>query len=114
MIYRKRIVVTTALGIVFGLAGMNVESFLISGVFTTAMMTELLLNRALIGFFIGMSGWKRTHWVYNGAVIGFLLSMCIAVTQDFVVRSTLVVLGTIYGALIEYVTVRYFKAPITS
>ena len=46
--------------------------------FTTAIILGIIFNRAFIGFTIGISGW-RTHWAFEGVVIGLLGTLPLAV-----------------------------------
>ncbi len=45
---------------------------------TTGIILGIILNRAFIGFTIGVSGW-RTHWLTEGIVIGLLGTLPLAV-----------------------------------
>jgi hypothetical protein len=46
--------------------------------FTTAIILGFILNRAFIGFTLGISGW-RTNWAFHGVVIGLLGSLPLSV-----------------------------------
>jgi hypothetical protein len=111
MVYTKRLGISTLLGIVMGLlcwmggakAGV---------VFTGGMVAGTILNRAFIGFVIGISA---LAWQYlaHGAVIGVIGSLPMAAfspnTKGFVM---ILVFGAIWGLLIELITTKVFKAPM--
>jgi hypothetical protein len=46
--------------------------------FTPAIILGFVLNRAFIGFTLGISGW-RTNWAFHGVVIGLLGSLPLAI-----------------------------------
>jgi hypothetical protein len=73
--------------------------------FTTGVILGIILNRAFIGFTIGVSGW-RTHWAFHGVVIGLLGTLPLAVYaigDPRGLRSFLLmeVAGAVWGLLIE-------------
>lgn len=76
-----------------------------------------LLNRAFIGFVIGISAW-RLGWVLHGIVIGFLgslpLSFPLIFNPDagFMVFIMFTVAGIVWGFFIELLTTVVFKAPM--
>jgi len=73
---------------------------------TTGIVLGIILNRAFIGFAIGISGW-RTNWAFHGVVIGLLgtLPMAIYAIGDLVggLRGFLLMelAGGVWGLLIE-------------
>jgi hypothetical protein len=71
-------------------------------------------NRILIGFVIGISGW-RINYLLHGALIGLLVTLSSSVgiifsnMQGFIMYT---IAGIIYGILIEFFATRVFKAPM--
>jgi hypothetical protein len=69
----KRVIACTLFGIIAGilcwLAGQYL--FKLGITFTTGIILGIILNRAFIGFTLGISGW-RTNWAFHGVVIGLL------------------------------------------
>lgn len=115
----KRWLIATILGLVFGFACCGFAS---SG---TAEISKLLalniiFGRMLIGFAIGISRFSLKHWSIHGIVMGFVFSIPAALgamlgpenpefTHQMIFISTLV-MGVIYGFLIEFITSIVFKA----
>lgn len=115
MKFAKRIIITTVLGFLAGLvcywgmkSGGRVE-------LTPAMTMGTILNRALIGFVIGISGW-RINYLLHGILIGFIATLPMGVyplVEGQIVGFVMfVVAGAIYGLIIEILTTKVFKAPI--
>lgn len=115
MMRGKRILIATIAGLVFG-----VISYLLTLSFAPAVgvsrsgVLAIILSRGVLGFAIGISA-LRVRWCRHGAVMGFIFSLPPAfgaVWQGFG-RSGLIwvlVLGIIFGFLVELVTSVLFKA----
>src|SRR5512146_631262 len=82
---------------------------------------QIVFTRALAGFAIGISVF-RINWLIHGAVLGLLFSLPLAFSNlmapenpEFS-RSSMffasLIMGLIYGVLIEFVTSVLFKAKI--
>ena len=81
---------------------------------------QIITNRTLIGFAIGISSISLGHWSIHGLAIGLLFSTPMAFSglmapdnPEFTPLSMFiatVVMGMIYGLLIEFVTTVLFKA----
>jgi hypothetical protein len=115
----KRLVISTLLGVVFGfvcyglaLSGQNEIS--------TILALNIILGRTLIGVAIGISRFPCKHWALHGIVMGFIYSLPTAFgamigpenpefTNTMLFVSTMV-MGIIYGFLIELLTSVVFKA----
>lgn len=121
MLNTKRLIIATIMGVLCGLICFVLAS---SGstALPTAVAYQIILSRALAGFAIGISIFKMGHWTIHGAVIGLLFSLPLAVngfmapenpeyTHSSMFIATLV-MGVIYGLLIEFVTTVLFKAPM--
>lgn len=121
MLSVKRLIVATIMGFVtgficFALASNGPQSL------PTAVAYQIIFSRALAGFAIGISIIKMGHWTIHGMVIGLIFSLPLAFSglmapdnPEFP-KSTMfiwtMVLGLIYGFLIEFVTTVLFKAKI--
>ena len=77
----------------------------------------VVLNRALIGFIIGISSW-RIPWHLHGILIGAIGSLPISlpflVNPDGGLAPCLIyiIAGIVWGFLIELTTSKVFKAPM--
>jgi len=115
----KRLIIATILGVVFGFVCYGMAS---SGQNEISMILaiNIILGRTLIGFGIGISRFSFKYWSLHGIIMGLIFSLPAAFgamlapenpefshTMMFV--STLV-MGIIYGFLIELITSVLFKA----
>jgi len=115
----KRLVIATSLGIVFGFVCL---AFASSGQqeITLALAASIILGRTLIGVGIGISRFSIKHWSLHGIVLGLVFSLpgsfgAIMGPEDPAYSHTMVflstlVMGMIYGFLIELITTVLFKA----
>ena len=111
MVYTKRLGISTLSGIVMGLLCWMGGAK--AGVaFTGGMVAGTILNRAFIGFVIGIST-LTWHYLAHGVVIGVIGSLPMAAfspnTRGFVM---ILLFGAIWGLLIELITTKVFKAPM--
>jgi len=112
----KRITIATIMGIVCGficffLAGSN-------GSMPAGIGISIILSRTLLGFGIGISSFKISWWLH-GIIMGIIFSLPMAfstlasgapdVSMIFVGT---IIMGIIYGFLIELVTSVLFKAKV--
>lgn len=111
MAYAKRLGISTLLGVVAGLLcwmGGTKAGFVMGG----NIVGGIILDRAFIGFVIGISS-LNWNYLVHGALIGVLGTLPIAATlpsaRGFVI---ILVGGAIWGLLIELVTTKVFKAPM--
>jgi hypothetical protein len=115
----KRLVISTLLGVVFGFVCYGLAS---SGQNEISLILALniILGRTLIGVAIGISRFPCKHWALHGIIMGFVFSLPAAFgamlgpektgfTHAMLFVSTLV-MGVIYGFLIELITSVVFKA----
>jgi membrane protein DedA with SNARE-associated domain len=114
----KRIVIATLLGLVFGFVCFGFACS--SGKLALPVTLQIIASRTLIGFAIGISSLKPGHWTIHGIVMGLLFSLPLAFSglmapenpdfsQSMMFIST-VIMGIIYGFLIELFTSVVFKA----
>ncbi len=113
----KRTIIATLSGFLFGLVCYTMASG--SGELPFAVGVQIIASRTLIGFTIGISN-IRLHWALHGTIIGLLYSVPLAFsglmapeTPEFsasaIFISTLV-MGAIYGLLIDLISTVLFKA----
>ncbi len=115
----KRLIVATLSGLLFGFVCIG---FACSGKedFNSWLALSIILGRTLIGFAIGISRFPMKHWALHGIVLGFIVSLPAAfgagispeesgMSGEMLFTATLV-MGVIYGFLIELITTVIFKA----
>ena len=124
---KKRIIVATICGLLTGIFCIvaDIEAGLAKNVaeqLPPPAIGEILCNRTLIGFAIGISALTLGHWLLHGVVMGFLFSTPLAfsclLTPQYPVKLFILTLvfGMIYGVFIEFMTSFVFKArtkPVT-
>lgn len=114
----KRLLIATLLGLV---AGFICYSFAASGGgdLSLYVILNIIFARMLIGFGIGISRFKMKHWAIHGLVMGLIFSIpfgfgaMLADNPDFspwAMFFSSVIMGGIYGILIELITTVIFKA----
>lgn len=122
MVTNKRFTVASLSGLLAGFVcfGLALSS---PGPLAWPVAIQIILSRALIGFAIGISCYHIGHWSLHGMVIGVLFSLPLAFSSlmaDKVATNapidklqlfiSTIVLGMIYGLLIELITTVFFKA----
>jgi hypothetical protein len=118
---KKRIIVTTICGFLCGVFCItaDIEAGLAKNVaeqIPPPAIGEILCNRTLIGFAIGISCLFLGHWAVHGAIMGFIFSTPLAfsclLTPQYPTKLFILTLvfGVIYGVFIETVTSVIFKA----
>jgi hypothetical protein len=114
MVTVKRLVVSTLLGFVSGVICYLGGRYGLKDDISTAMFFYILLNRAAIGFVIGVS-LLRLHWALHGLSIGLLVGVpfavgCLLEEGGFATAIAALVLGALYGLMIEFFTSVVFGA----
>ncbi|MFK5855823.1 MAG: hypothetical protein QM503_06805 [Bacteroidota bacterium] len=117
----KRLIIATLSGLLFGFVcfGFACSG---SGEINTWLGITIISGRTLMGFGIGISRFPIKNWAINGIVMGFIFSLPAAFgtmlgpenpefSPQMLMISTLV-MGVIYGFLIELITTVFFKAKI--
>lgn len=115
----KRLIISTILGILSGFVCYSLAS---SGqsTFSSVLALNIISSRTLIGVAIGISRFSLKHWSLHGIVMGFVFSLpagfgAMMGPEDeqfshamlFVMT---IVMGLIYGFMIELITSVLFKA----
>ena len=108
---KKRILTATLLGFACGLICVGLAGSDPSQPITLGIKLSILAGRTLLGFTIGISILKMRWWLH-GALLGFITSIPMAMPlleKKEILIATLVI-GVIYGIIIEVVTSIIFKA----
>ncbi len=118
---KKRIIITSICGFLTGVFCItaDIEAGLAKNIaeqLPYPAIGEILCNRTLIGFAIGISCLNLYHWSIHGIVLGFVFSSPLAfsclLTPQYPVKLFILTLvfGIIYGLFIELVASLFFKA----
>jgi hypothetical protein len=117
----KRLIVATLSGVLFGFVCFALASSG-PGELAWPVILQVIASRTLIGFAIGISCLRLAHWSIHGLVMGMIFSFPLAFSGLMAPESPqyskvsvfifTVVLGMIYGLLIEVITSLIFKAKI--
>ncbi len=115
----KRLIIATLSGLLFGFVCFG---FACSGPneIVPWLGVSIIAGRTLLGFGIGISRFSMKHWTIHGLVMGLLFSLPMGfsamlgpgnpdMSAETIAIST-VVMGIIYGFLIELITTVLFKA----
>jgi hypothetical protein len=111
----KRIIVAIFFGLVAG--ALCASGAFFGGIlkFSVVTMLFVLLNRAVMGFAIGISG-LRLHWAWNGIVIGMAVGSIFSYYFFMILGpGPLPVVNFfvngLFGLMIEFFTTKVFKQP---
>jgi hypothetical protein len=103
----KRVLACALFGIIAGILDLLLMRYVakVPVDFTAVIILGFILNRAFIGFTLGVSGW-RTNWAFHGVVIGLLGSLPLSVfafgDREGLAGFVLIELfGGMWGLLIE-------------
>lgn len=113
MLNTKRLTIATILGLIFGFVCWVMASS--SGPQPWYMAVSIIISRTLIGFTIGISVLKLPWWLH-GIIIGALFSLPMGFSGLYVpergmfILTGSIIMGIIYGFLIELLTTTIFKA----
>ena len=117
----NRLIIATLLGGLFGFVCYFLAS---SGPEPLAwsLAMQIIFSRTLIGFAIGICAYKMGHWTLRGLILGLIFSLPLAFSglmapesPDYTPTGMFVgtlLLGAIYGLLIEVITSVIFKAKL--
>ena len=115
MIYAKRLWLAIIFGAVAGIICGWVSIQQAPAGMAQVIFCSAFLNRAFIGFVIGISAW-RIGWLLHGILIGFLGSLPLSIPLIFSPQAGFCVFlmytaaGIVWGFLIELLTSVVFKA----
>jgi len=119
----KRIIIASLSGVLFGFVCFGLASTG-PGKLAWPVALQIIASRTLIGFAIGISCLSLGHWSVHGLIMGMIFSFPLAFSglmapenPEFSKISMFIwtiILGMIYGLLIEVITSLFFKAKIQS
>ena len=117
----KRLIVATLSGVLFGFVCYGLASTGDGGL-GWPVAVQIIASRTLIGFAIGISCLTVVHWSLHGLLMGVIFSIPLAFSglmappsPDFSSTEMFVwtiILGMVYGLLIEVITSAIFKAKV--
>jgi hypothetical protein len=111
----KRVVIASALGIIFGFVSWAICKFGMGHTQPVSIDLVIILFNGLLGFTIGISS-LRWHWAVHGLILGGMFGIVLG----FVAAGTgsqfiwPFIFGLIYGFLIELITTLAFKVGVVS
>lgn len=115
----KRLLVATISGLVFGFVCFGFAS---SGSepLPWQVASQIIVSRTLIGFALGITGFHFGHWIVRGLLFGLIFSLPLAFSglmapenpafTPLMMFASTIIMGMIYGVLIELITTVFFKA----
>lgn len=111
----KRALIATLLGLLFGFVCWALART--ENEMACPIVVSIILSRTVMGFAIGISGWKIAWWLH-GILMGAIFSLPMAFGAmassekvQFVFWFT-IIMGIVYGFLIELITTLVFKAKL--
>lgn len=113
MLTTKRVIIATLFGLIFGFICWGFTSM--GGATVWYLAVSIILSRTIMGLAIGLSGW-RIGWWLHGIVMGAIFSLPMAFNGFYVPEKAWfifiwsIVMGIVYGFLIELFTAVVFKA----
>jgi hypothetical protein len=115
----KRLVIATLTGVLFGFVCLGLAASA-PGPLPWPAAVQIVVSRTLIGFAIGMSAFSFGPWAVNGLIMGLIFSLPLAFSGLMAPESPeysqgnmfvfTLLLGMLYGLLIELITSGLFKA----
>lgn len=110
MLSAKRVFVTTLFGFIFGFICMFLASSGDDPSLTCSIKYSIVFSRGLMGFLIGVSALKLQWWLH-GLILGGIASipMAIPIFPDYKIAISTIIMGMIYGLLIELFATLVFK-----
>jgi hypothetical protein len=114
MVHVKRRLVSTVFGFIAGIICYLGGKYGLKDDISTTMFLYILVNRALIGFAIGISPF-RMHWALHGLLMGLIVGMpftagCLLEENNLETAIAALILGAVYGLMIEFFTSVVFGA----
>jgi hypothetical protein len=114
MINKKRILIGSLFGFATGIICYLGGRFGLKDQISTTMFFYILANRTLIGFVIGVSLF-RMHWALHGIMMGAIVGLpfaagCLLEQNNLETALAALVLGAVYGLIVELCTTVVFKA----
>jgi len=115
MLDKKRILIASAFGVITGVVCYLGGRFGLKDQISPLMLVYILVNRTLIGFVIGVST-LRLSWPVHGIVIGLAAGLpfalgCLLEPGGEATMIAALILGAVYGFVIELFTSVVFRLP---
>lgn len=115
MVELRRIIIASSFGFIAGIICF-LGTFLLNIKVDFLRFLFIIVNRALIGFVIGISGLKF-KWSIHGLILGLIIGLPfflfdIIMGVELYVIIGLPFLNALFGLMIEFFTSVVFKAPI--
>jgi hypothetical protein len=117
----KRLIIATLSGVLFGFVCLGLASSA-PGPLAWPVAFQIVASRTLIGFAIGISAFSFGHWAIHGVTMGLIFSVPLAFSglmapdnpeySKVNMFAFTILLGMVYGLLIELITSLLFKARI--
>jgi hypothetical protein len=117
----KRLVIATLSGVLFGFVCLGLAAS-VPGPLAWPVAVQIVMSRALIGFAIGISAFSFGHWAIHGVTMGLIFSVPLAFSglmapenpeySEVNIFAFTLLLGMLYGLLIELITSGLFKARV--
>ncbi len=113
MLYQKRVVCATIWGIILGVISWALA--MIGGAVPASGIMTIILSYIVMGFMIGISAW-RIKWWLHGFSMGLIISFPLSFGSVWAGRGwgagfvLTIIMGIIFGFLIELLTTVVFKA----
>lgn len=109
----KRITISILFGLVAGLICASGAFYGHILKFSVVALLWILLNRAVMGFAIGISG-LRVHWAWNGAIVGLVVGSIFSYSLFMNAGLVQIALGNfcvnaLFGLMIEFFTTKVCK-----
>jgi hypothetical protein len=110
----RRLAVSTIFGFIAGIICYLGGRYGLKDDISTLMFLYILVNRALIGFVIGVSS-SRMHWALHGPLMGAVVGApfaagCLLEESNLETAIAALILGVVYGLMIEFFTSVVFGA----
>ncbi len=113
MLTPKRVIIATISGIIFGFVclGFALSNPDSSETLSCSIKWSIVIGRAMLGFIIGISALRMPWWLH-GIVLGIIASipMAVPIIDNMTIAIGTMVMGVVYGFLIELITSVLFKA----
>lgn len=113
MLTTKRVLIATLFGLIFGFVCWGLA--FMGGETTWYLALSIIVSRTVMGFAIGLSAWRLGWWLH-GILLGAIFSVPMGISGFFTPEKAWfifiwsIVMGVIYGFLIELFTTVVFKA----
>ncbi len=116
----KRVIIATLLGVVCGILCYVGGRYILEvpGNYTLLHFINVMINRTLIGFVIGISA-LNMKWHTHGIIIGSIAGLPFLLHEWLIGMGPMILIAIcfasgLFGIMIEFFTSRIFKLPVNS